>query len=281
MGFKGTYRKRKVELSRVTPGEAQSAQVGTFEEDIRVLTSLKHPNVLACHGCYTDRDRGVPPCRVVELAERGTLQDLLARGFLPHRHGGLFLWLALDLARALQYLHGLNKLHRDVKAESVLVTRDWHAKLTGFSFLRVQGEGAVQTQVGTPYWTAPEIFAQKPYDCKVDVYSYAMTLVEMLLGEVPWSRELAAAPELTMVKLAFKVANDSCRPAIPEGVPPLVRTLIISCRARFHNAIARGFRATPCVSKNHVLRVFDSKTRVLQQAGPCIFKRFPSVYKNI
>ena len=150
MGFKGTYRKRKVELSRVSSGEAQSAQVGTFEEDIRVLTSLKHPNVLACHGCYTDRERNVPPCRVVELAERGTLQDLLARGFLPHRHGGLFLWLALDLARALKYLHGANKLHRDVKAENVLVTRDWHAKLTGFSFMREQS-AVVQTQVGTPF----------------------------------------------------------------------------------------------------------------------------------
>ena len=47
-----------------------------------------------------DRERGVPPCRVLERAERGPLHALQERGFLPHRHGGLFLWLALDLARA-------------------------------------------------------------------------------------------------------------------------------------------------------------------------------------
>ena len=63
----------------------------------------------------------------------------------------------------------------------------------------------------------------------MDVFSYAMTLLELLLGAAPWSVELAANPELTMVKLAYKVANDSGRPAIPSGVPPFVRTLIISC----------------------------------------------------
>ena len=142
--------------------------------------------------------------------------------------------------------------------------------------------------MGTPYWTAPEIFAQKPYDCKVDVYSYAMTLVEMLLGEVPWSRELAAAPELTMVKLAYKVANDSCRPAIPEGVPPLVRTLIISCRARFRNAIARGFRATPCVSHTiesesspYTYAIAKHVFFLHMRLGRAYSNVSPPVYKNI
>ena len=78
--------------------------------------------------------------------------------------------MALDLARALRFLHESKPsplLHRDVKAEHVLVTADWRAKLTGFTFIRQQS-ALVQTQVGTPYWTAPEIFANKPYDCKVN-----------------------------------------------------------------------------------------------------------------
>ena len=61
------------------------------------------------------------------------------------------------------------------------------------------------------------------------MYSYAMTLLEMLLGAAPWSRELANSTDLTVAKLAYKVVHDSGRPGIPAGVPVLVRTLIIEC----------------------------------------------------
>ena len=109
----------------------------------------------------------MPPCRVLEHAARGTLHALLARGFLPHRHGPLFLWLALDLARALRHLHESKPsplLHRDVRAENVLVTRDWRAKLTGFSFTRAQAERQlVQTQVGTPFSYQDYLMSCCPY----------------------------------------------------------------------------------------------------------------------
>ena len=147
-------------------------------------------------------------------------------------HEGLFLSLAHDIGSALEYLHTHNPvmLHRDVKAENVLVSTGWRAKLTGFVFLRTAAAGDVaNTQVGTPYWTAPEIFRAEAYGCKVDVYSFAMTLVEMLQGAAPWSVEIAADPSLTAVSIAYTVASEGGRPSIPEGVPPEVRALLIGC----------------------------------------------------
>ena len=66
-----------------------------------------------------------------------------------------YLTLARDVASALEYLHTRAKkiIHRDVKAENVLVSQDWRAKLTGFGLSRTVGlhEGDVMTQIGTPY----------------------------------------------------------------------------------------------------------------------------------
>ena len=103
---------------------------------------------------------------VSELVHRGSLAELMSRGFLPHCHGpsgGLALSLAHDAANGLAYLHeGVTPsvLHRDVKAANLLITKDWRTKLANFGFARTKNsaEAAVMTQVGAPP-AAPPAFA--------------------------------------------------------------------------------------------------------------------------
>ena len=230
--YVATVGQAEVLLTRITQAEVGPGRIQHLREELRTLKGLRHKHIQECHGYFYDRHLGIEPCRVVGLVERGPLSSLLKRGFLPHCHSHLFLSLAHDIASGLEFMHSSRPslLHRDVKAENVLLHRNWRARLTGLGFLREKDASAqVQTQVGSPFWTAPEIFRQEAYGTKVDVFSYAMTLVEILTGEPPWAREVAASQKLTVVTLAYNVSKQAARPALPPSIPASVRSLIINC----------------------------------------------------
>ena len=72
----------------------------------------------------------------------------------------------------------------------------------------MMGETAKMTQVGTPYWTAPEIFDDAKYNESADVYSFAMVLYEIWSRKLPWHG-------LQPVQVALKVVNERARPEVP------------------------------------------------------------------
>ncbi|CAM9773716.1 unnamed protein product, partial [Phaeothamnion confervicola] len=88
----------------------------------------------------------------------------------------------------LDFLHGRRKLHRDVKAGNVLLTDSGAAKLADFGVSREvtsSNNGKAQTVIGTPYWMAPEIIQEVPYDGRADVWSLGITAIELAEGHPP------------------------------------------------------------------------------------------------
>ncbi|CAM9112046.1 unnamed protein product [Hapterophycus canaliculatus] len=88
---------------------------------------------------------------------------------------------------ALDYLHSNRKLHRDVKAGNILLTLDGRAKLADFGVSKEVNTMAnkAQTAIGTPYWMAPEVIQEVPYDGQADIWSLAITCIEMVEGNPP------------------------------------------------------------------------------------------------
>ena len=107
------------------------------------------------------------------------------------------------MAAALAFLHdgedpshqGTVVLHRDVKAANILISEDWRAKLANFSAVNTL-EQMTSTQVGTPFWAAPEILNNEKYDEKVDVFSYAMSMLEIITAAAPWAESTLSCPEI-------------------------------------------------------------------------------------
>jgi NIMA (never in mitosis gene a)-related kinase len=83
------------------------------------------------------------------------------------------------MAKGLKALHDINILHRDLKCANVFCTSDGKFKLGDLNVSKVAKRGMARTQTGTPYYTSPEVWNDKPYDSKCDIWSLGCVVYEM------------------------------------------------------------------------------------------------------
>ena len=159
-----------------------------FRREARAVARLSHPNIV------TVIDRGVDDGRqyiVFEYVEGENLKELVQRtGRLPVRRA---LELALAVADGLSFAHEHGLVHRDVKPQNVLLSREGELKVTDFGIARSlhveHGVTQTGTVLGTSEYLAPEQASGKPVSPATDVYSLGVVLWELLAGDVPFEGE--------------------------------------------------------------------------------------------
>ncbi len=101
---------------------------------------------------------------------------------------------------ALQYIHSLHRIHRDIKSDNILIADTGEVKLGinciifaklfkadfGYAAQLTKQKDKRNTIVGTPYWMAPELIRGQNYDIKVDIWSTGIMCMEMAEGEPPY-----------------------------------------------------------------------------------------------
>ncbi|CAE8738558.1 unnamed protein product [Polarella glacialis] len=129
---------------------------------------------------------------VMEFCERGDLQMLLkTQGALPREDAFA---MACGLMSALSHLHFLRVVHRDVKAENVLLGSQGQAILADFGTAAyLHDDVAMAKRLGSPGYAAPEIINGEPYGVKVDAFSSGVLLYLMFSGRLPFPGPSPAA----------------------------------------------------------------------------------------
>jgi serine/threonine protein kinase len=217
---RGMWKESEVAIKVFHMGKLSSKSISSFKAEFLVMSSMRHPNVVLLMGaCEQPR-----PCIVMEYMRGGSLHSVI-----HNKRQSLSLentvMVAQDIGRGLQYLHSINILHRDLKSKNVLLSGDLpcQAKICDFGLAKVRQESATMTgNIGTVSWTAPEVLNNIRYHFAADIYSFGMTLVEMVSGEVPFSHMLPIA-----VVMAVAVRKE--KPKIPQGVNQDFKDLILGC----------------------------------------------------
>jgi len=198
----------------------QKSDILLFEQEVNILSSLRHPNIILYMGvCIDTKDKII----VMEYMDKGSLHDLLRKEPLTlekiHK-------IAKEIGLGMNYLHGENILHRDLTSKNILLSKHMEAKVADFGLSKIK---LVETQdtsntIGSVAWMAPEVIANASNFTKLsDVYSYGVILWELFTGEDPCPR--GTAP----LNYANRVLHEEYRPAIPEDVPIHWIDLIINC----------------------------------------------------
>lgn len=138
--------------------------------------------------------------------------------------------LTVQVLRGLAYLHSKGILHRDMKADNLLLDQDGICKISDFGISRKSNDiysNSDMTMRGTVFWMAPEMVDTKQgYSAKVDIWSLGCVVLEMFAGKRPWSN-------LEVVAAMFKIGKSKSAPPIPEDTLPLVsqegRNFLDSC----------------------------------------------------
>lgn len=124
---------------------------------------------------------------VMELCEFGSVSDVLRKLQGPLKEQEIRI-IAGEVLKGLQYLHVEKKIHRDVKAGNILLTNEFQAKLADFGIsCQLQNTWARRnTQIGSPYWMAPEVIKGEAYNATADIWSLGITCIEMADCQPPY-----------------------------------------------------------------------------------------------
>ena len=200
--------------------DREEAEVARYlAQEIRMLRGCDHEHVVRFVGVVDGTTL------LTELCAGGDLLRLLEGN--AELGWPLRLRLAGDACRGLAYLHERGVMHRDVKAENVLLSQDWRGKLCDFGMARDADENSqCKTLCGTPEYMAPELLLGEveAYGLAADVFSLGCVLVELA------TREACATCLVREARNMFEVDDDILRAKL-AGAPDSFVELAVQCLA--------------------------------------------------
>ena len=175
------YAMKKIKLSKASAKHKDNAL-----NEIRLLASISHPNIIGYRESFYDSDNNTLNI-VMELAEQGDLQSKISQ----HKNIKIYIsekeiWSYLiQILQGLKVLHDNRIMHRDLKSANVFL-KNGQIKLGDFNVSKELNEGFLKTQTGTPYYASPEVWAEKPYDFKSDIWSVGCIIYELCALRLPF-----------------------------------------------------------------------------------------------
>ncbi|KAM9227257.1 serine/threonine-protein kinase Nek4 [Leptosomus discolor] len=204
---------KKLNLKNASNRERKAA-----EQEAQLLSQLKHPNIVTYRESWQGEDGLL--YIVMGFCEGGDLYHKLKEQkskLLPENQ--VVEWF-VQIAMALQYLHEKHILHRDLKTQNVFLTRTNIIKVGDLGIARVLENqyDMASTLIGTPYYMSPELFSNKPYNYKSDVWALGCCVYEMATLKHAFNAK-------DMNSLVYRIIEGKLPPMPKDYSPQLVEII--------------------------------------------------------
>lgn len=215
---------KQVEINQKAAGQDKDKMkemVAALDQEIDTMQHLEHPNIVQYLGCerkefsisiFLEYISGgsVGSC----LRKNGKFEESLVRSLIRQTLAGL------------AYLHNEGVLHRDLKADNILLDVDGTCKISDFGISKktdnIYGNDVTNNMQGSVFWMAPEVVRSEGqgYSAKIDIWSLGCVVLEMFAGRRPWSKEetIGAIYKLGSLNQAPPIPDDVSDSVSPEAV---------------------------------------------------------------
>lgn len=210
---------KQVEVNQKAAGqdkEKMKEMVGAMDQEIDTMQHLEHANIVQYLGCER---KEFSISIFLEYIPGGSIGSCL------RKHGRFDENLVSSMTRqtlaGLAYLHQEGVLHRDLKADNILLDTDGTCKISDFGISKktdnIYGNDVANTMQGSVFWMAPEVIRSQGqgYSAKVDIWSLGCVVLEMFTGKRPWPKEEA-------IGAIYKLGSLNQAPPIPDDINNVV-----------------------------------------------------------
>ena len=187
----GKFKDRYFAIKSVRKSDViQSGKAEAVRREKEILSMCHNPFIVSFVGSFVDKTSAYI---VMEYVIGGELFTRLRLADFFDISAAKFYFAEILLA--VEYLHAMNIVHRDIKPTNILISASGHLKLVDLDTSKVTSDGKCTTFCGTLQYMAPEIILRKPwYDAFcTDVYSLGIVAYELVFGDVPFRGGDAAA----------------------------------------------------------------------------------------
>lgn len=232
-----------------------------FLREAQTAGGLTHDNIIRVYEFGEEDGR---PFMVMEFLQGEDLREAIRSGHVGDLHRKLE--IALEAAKALEYIHEQSIVHRDIKPENLHLDTNGRIRLMDFGIAKRLELNLTRAgfTLGTPYYMAPEQVRGEEITCLADVYAFGILLFELLTGSKPIT---GASVE----QLFYRILNEplDLAPLREAGVPPRICELISRCTAKTPAERPGGMA--------EVRQELDRALRAMDNAGrPAVAERPPS-----
>ena len=226
-GMSDVYRARCHKLNRLVAIKvlkeefSQDASfVEKFKMEAQAAARLSHPNIV---NVYDVVDEGDLHYIVMELVEGITLKSYIAKkGMLGTREA---IGIALQMAQGIEAAHESGIVHRDIKPQNIIISMDGKVKVTDFGIARAASSQTMSaTAVGSVHYISPEQARGGYCDTRSDIYSFGVTLYEMMTGKVPFEGDNTVTVALAHLEEPMERPS-----AVNPSVPVSLEKIILKC----------------------------------------------------
>ena len=193
--YKCTHKKSQQIFAIKSINLSSSKLLNVTYSEVLACRLLRHPNIIHNYKQYVyedysstnDYDSELPNyilCLLMEYCEQGSLWDIRHKRQSKRLTEHEIAFVCREVLKGLEYIHSMGVIHRDVKAQNILLSNNGTIKIADFGSSSLHSRASLK--LGTLYWMAPEVLHDQIYNSKVDVWSLGIMAIELIDGRPPW-----------------------------------------------------------------------------------------------